>query len=370
MVTAPGITITRLNDTCTEKLSEPEQIWAGTGLRAPEGPHLMKKDGYYYAILAEGGTGYGHRISVARSKSLYGPYEACPNNPIMTQKNPDAKIQRSGHGKLVQTQNGDWWAVYLCSRRNEGNYTTVGRETALDPVTWTEDGWFTINDGKGPSEVQIAPNLPEHKFEVKNFDNFDSDKLDLNWMFLRNPDKFNWSLTERKGYLRIWTNDFDLDSGKAKNTILRREKDLSYEATTKLEFNPTRKGEQAGLTCYYNRKTYIKFCVIENEGRKLQLIENRRKDIKVVSEIKIENGPIYLRLNVKGQTREFSYSYDGENFIKAGIVEDCTFLCDEGDPGDSKRHTGTMVGMYTNNYGSGSRIPADFDFFKYEGKEN
>ena len=117
--------------------------WEGTGERCSEGPHIMKKDGYYYAIVAEGGTGYGHGINVGRSKNFYGPYECSPYNPVMRQKDPTAPIQRAGHGKLVQDQNGQWWCYYLCGRPNEGNYTTVGRESALDPVQWTEDGWFT-----------------------------------------------------------------------------------------------------------------------------------------------------------------------------------------------------------------------------------
>ena len=122
--------------------------WDGTGERCSEGPHMLKKDGYYYAMVAEGGTGYGHGINMARSKELYGEYENSPYNPVMRQLDPTAPIQRAGHGKLVQDQNGQWWCYYLCGRPNQGNYTTIGRESALDPVQWTEDGWFTINNGK------------------------------------------------------------------------------------------------------------------------------------------------------------------------------------------------------------------------------
>jgi len=370
MIVAPGITIVKLNNDCTEILSEPEQVWKGTGERAAEGPHILKKDGYYYAIIAEGGTGYGHRISVGRSKSLYGPYEASPYNPVMTQTDPNAKIQRTGHGKLVQTQKGDWWIMYLCGRTNEGRYTTVGRETAMDPVTWTTDGWFTVNEGKGPSTIQEAPNLEEFKFEDRNMDNFNSAKLDLNWQFVRNPDNSAWSLNERKGYLRIWTGNGDLDSFKAKNTLIRREKHHNYTVNVKMEFNPSRDGEQAGITCYYNTKTFIKFCVMHDEGRKIKLIENRGNKLKIVSEIpNINEGIIYLKINTRTQAREFSYSYDNETWIVAGKVENCTFLSDEGVPEDRKRHTGTMVGIYANNGECDSRIPADFDWFSYNGEE-
>jgi xylan 1,4-beta-xylosidase len=366
LVVAPGITLVKLNDDCTKVLSEPVTIWAGTGAKAPEGPHILKKDGYYYAILAEGGTGYGHRISVARAQNLYGPYEFSPYNPVMIQLDPKAKIQRAGHGMPVQTKKGDWWMMYLCGRPNEGNFTTIGRETALDPIHWTEDGWFLVNKSKGPSQIQEAPDLPEYKVTEQNFDHFDGEQLGLEWQFVRNPDHSAWSLKERPGYLRIWTGDADLNARSAKNTLVRREKHHNYTVSVKLEFNPTRDGEQAGLTCYYSTNTYIKFCLIYENGRKLQLVENRGNKPQVVCEVdQITEGSVYLKVTVNKQVREFSYSYDSEIWTQAEKIVDCTYLSDEGVPAEKKRHTGTLVGVYANNGGSGSRIPADFDWFSY-----
>ena len=104
-----GARILELNADCTKQISEAELLYYGDQKRAPEGPHLLKKDGYYYLFLAEGGTGAGHRISVARSKTLMGNYEPCPYNPIMRQMDEGAAIQRCGHGKPVCTQNGEWY---------------------------------------------------------------------------------------------------------------------------------------------------------------------------------------------------------------------------------------------------------------------
>jgi xylan 1,4-beta-xylosidase len=367
LVVAPGITIAKLSDDCTRVLSEPVTVWAGTGQRAPEGPHLLKKSGYYYAVLAEGGTGYGHRISIARSRNLYGPYEACPFNPVLKQNDPQAPLQRAGHGKLVQTLKGDWWLFYLCSRPNQGNFTTLGRETALDPVRWTDDGWFTVNEGQGPSERQQVPDLPEYRTMEANYDHFDSDRLNLQWQFVRNPDNSAWSLTERPGYFRIWTGDGDLNERRAKNTLVRRETEHQYIAITQLEFNPTRPGEQAGLTCYYSTDSYIKFCLIQDNGRKIQVEERRRNQSKVVAQTDaLESGPLYLMVKTHGQERLFYYSYNQCDWHLVGTVSDCSFLSDEGFPGQGKRHTGTMVGLYANNGGCGSRISADFDWFNYE----
>lgn len=367
MVIAAGAKIVKLSDDCTKVLSEPFSAWEGTGERCSEGPHIMKKDGYYYAIVAEGGTGYGHGVNVGRSKNLLGPYENCPYNPVMRQTDTNGSIQRSGHGKLVQTQKGDWWMVYLCGRPNQGSYTTVGRETALDPVRWTADGWFIVNEGKGPSTVQAVPDLEEHLFERKTYDDFDEEKLGLEWEFVRNPDNSAWSLAERKGHMRLWTRDGQLFERRAKNTLLRREQELSYTASTKLEFEPSKDGEQAGLTCYYSTATYVRWSLCYEGGRKLQLVINRNQGEEVITTIEdVQLGAIYLKVVVERLTRSFYYSYDGEEWKLGAVLKNCIYLCDEGVPNDPKRHTGTLVGMYANNGGCGSRIPADFDWFRYE----
>ena len=125
--------------------------WEGTGERCSEGPHIMKKDGYYYAIVAEGGTGYGHGINVGRSKNFYGPYECSPYNPVMRQKDPAAPIQRAGHGKLVQDQNGQWWCYYLCGRPNEGNYTTVAESLLWIPYSGRRTAGLPSTKEKAPA---------------------------------------------------------------------------------------------------------------------------------------------------------------------------------------------------------------------------
>ena len=363
MIIAPGITVVPLSDDCTKVTGEPVQVWAGTGERCPEGPHILKKDGWYYAILAEGGTGYGHGINVGRSKSLFGEYEPCPYNPVMRQTDPSALIQRSGHGKLVQTQNGDWHCVYLCGRRNGGNYTTIGRETALDPVTWTEDGWFLINGGKGPSEKQLFPNLPEVKYTENNFEDF-TKPLSLNWEWVRNPDTKKFYID--KNGLTLITTAGNLSDVSAKNTLVRRETELSYTAETLMTFTPEKEGQKAGLVCYYSTATYA--CAskrIKNGKYILSLDINRNFGEENIAEIEVEDRPIYLRVSVKGLERNWYYSYDKENYTFIGRLENCIYLCDEGVPNDPKRHTGTLVGIFANKGNCKEDAEAKFVFFDY-----
>ena len=155
-----GARIFKLDKTATKKISDATLLYYGDHKRAPEGPHLYKKDGYYYLLEAEGGTGPGHRVTISRSKELFGNYEPCPYNPIMRQEDPDAALQRCGHGDLVDTPDGRWFMVYLCGRMTGDGYSILGRETALDPVTWTADGWPIVNDLKGPSTMQVSPFAP------------------------------------------------------------------------------------------------------------------------------------------------------------------------------------------------------------------
>ncbi len=365
MAIAPGVTLMMLSDDGAEAVGKPVQVWPGTGLKAPERPHVLKKDGWYYAILAEGGTGFGHCVNVARSRKLHGPYETCPFNPVLTQKDPEAPIQRSGHGKLVQTPAGDWWMLYLCGRTNAGMYTTLGRETALDPVRWIDDGWCTVNQGTGPSVIQTVPDLPEHPCAATFRDDFDSPRLARNWQFVRNPDPDSWSLTVRPGFYRIWTGNEDLDSIRAKNTLLRREKHHRYTATLRMEFMPSSEGEQAGLTCYYGIRNYIKLFLCMAGGLKIHLVENRNGTLSRLGEVKGEaRKALLLKVGTRGQTRVFSASYEGQAWASVGEVRDSSFLSDEGVL-EGKHHTGTMVGIFANNGGSGTRIAADFDWFDY-----
>lgn len=365
IIVTPGVQAYRLSDDLTRIESEKMVVWRGTGARAPEGPHLFKKDGWYYAMLAEGGTGYDHMINVARSREMFGEYTPSPINPALKQFDPNSPIQRAGHGMLVETQKGDWWCVYLCARPNTGNFTTIGRETALDKVEWNEDGWFVINGGH-PSLEAECPDLPECVYPSSGFDGFDSPTLSKTWEFVRNPDWNDLSLTERPGWLRIYTGSGQLFELCARNTLVRREEEHVYTASTKLEFAPDTCGEQAGLTCYYACATYASWSLCWHNGRKLKLSINMRFAEQTLCELDAPEGAVYLRVDVDHLRRTFLYSSDGQDWKVGYVLEPCCFLADEGMPLERKRHTGTMVGVFANNGGSGTRKAADFDYFSYE----
>ncbi len=358
-----GTKIVKLSPDCKKVVEGPFWMNWGPERGHPEGPHLFKKGGYYYHHMASGGGYYeGHHQVIARSKSLHGPYEPSPHNPFIAQPDKEAAIQHQGHAKLVETQNGEWWAVYLCQRRING-FSQLGRETGLDKVDWLEDGWPVLNGGKGPTEVRTVPNLPVTVFPQLPREEFDRPSIGLPWQFVRNPDPAAFSLSERAGWLRIRAGANGLDAGGPQALVLQREVSQRYTATTKLEFHPAA-GEAAGLLCYYDSKSYIRFGLTGKKDRlRLELAQNRKGKQSLLFEVPDFSSPaVYLRVKVNGLKRQFSYSLDNKTWKDAGPAVDASFLSDEGTP--QWGFTGTMVGIFANDGGSGKPLPADFDWFE------
>lgn len=360
-----GARIFEISKDATKKLSEPELLWYGDNKRAPEGPHLLKKDGYYYLFMAEGGTGMGHRITVARSKTLKGNYEPCPYNPIMRQDDEEATIQRAGHGKPVMTQNGEWYMVYLCGRPLEGR-TLLGRETAMDPITWTADGWPIVNGLKGPSVIQKKPILREHLWEDTTKNGFGQDKLSSEWVFPRSPKKDGYILKD--GKLLLKGDKFDLSEVACRSIVLQKQIDFCFSASVQIEIESLLEGEDLGLTGYYDENTYLKFGIYgrknKEEGYTLAVSEwvypNEEKHFETLLP---SMNSIFLRMDAHTFKRSFYYSEDGAHWIELGSLPCVDYLCDEGHS-KGKRFTGAMVGVYA--YSKEETLIGIFNQFSYQ----
>lgn len=372
--TGNGTKIVKLNKECTKIVEGPFWLETEGKKAAPEGPHLLFKDGYYYLTMAaSGGLFNGHHMLVARSKNVYGPFENSPYNPSLTQKNSQAINFHQGHGKIFKTQNEEWFTMVISQRWLPGilnnqpapkGISQLGRETSLIRLEWTKDGWPKDKTSRQPMDIDVKPNLPEFKEVNKVSDEFDGKKIELPWQFRRNPLEQNISLTERKGFLRIYTNDHDINVIEGKNLILQRERWLKYEASLKLFFNPDTK-EQAGLTCHYDTKTYARIGLQRDSLGKLELvIEEMNRGAASVNAIvpNIKSNTIYLKLLVDKLERTFYYSYDNKKWMTAGIIHNASYLSDQGTP--NWGFMGMMVGVYSFNRGTGKRIPADFDWFR------
>ncbi len=394
-----GARIFELDKTGTRKISDAKLLYYGSNKRAPEGPHIYKKDGYYYLLQAEGGTGPGHRVTVARSRELFGVYEPCPYNPIMRQNDEGATIQRCGHGDLVETPDGRWYMVYLCGRKIGDGYSILGRETALDPVTWTPDGWPIVNSLKGPSCMQVKP-FSESKNATEQKEFLSPTGLPLEYMTPREFKKedISYSRDENGEYFELTASRYPLSDIRSRNIVLRRQTSFSFEFKAELEIPRLSDGEKAGITGYYDEHTYFEFGIIRNDDcNYVYSCEHIGEDDRVlIGDEPIEDdSAIILTMNTDYLERTLSYSIrnskmyndsikaagfqndakNADDFMKRAsdrefveetifaTLHDVNYLCDEG-LSKGKRFTGALVGMFAYS-NSDDRFRARFRDIRY-----
>jgi len=359
-----------------------------------EGPNLYRHNGWYYLMLAEGGTGWNHGIAMARSRKITGPYELDPQAAVLTSRdNATLVLQKAGHGELVQTPAGEWYLAHLASRPlatgaginagspdksapatvHAGDRCVLGRETALQQVEWSADGWLRLATGGHSPQVDVpAPrDLPRQPWpEPPERDDFDRDTLEPVWNSLRIPVDETWlSLRERPGWLRLRGRD-SLHSWFDQSLVARRVQHFQYTATTRLQFSPENFMQSAGLVCYYDTRThyYLRVTHAEEQGKVLGITLS---DDAVYDELRetqwgIPDWPeVFLRVTVDGRELQFSASPDGREWRNIGPVLEASKLSD--DYGAALHFTGAMVGLCAQDL-SGLRITADFDFFDYAGR--
>ena len=345
-----GARIFELDESGTRQISKAELLFYGDHKRAPEGPHLYKKDGYYYLLEAEGGTGPGHMVTVSRSKVLFGNYEPSPYNPIMRQQDPDAAIQRCGHGDLVDTPDGRWYMVYLCGRMIDGKYSVLGRETALDPVTWTPDGWPIVNGLKGPSTMQVKP-FPEFNGDEDKTNAISPCGLPLDYMTPRTFTEGDVRFYPESGCFMIRGSSAPLSSIDSRNIVLKRQTSFRMEYGATLEIPVMTEGQSAGITGYYDENTFLEFGITCTGGR-IYLYSNEHvgdEDRRIIADepVPAEVRTLCLSMDTDYLSRTLSYSYYPGNEVMQlfTTLENVYYLCDEGLR-KGKRFTGAMVGMY------------------------
>lgn len=386
MLVNKGARIVELSHDCRRMISPVTMLWYGDCRRTPEGPHMLKYQGYYYLFLAEGGTGKGHRITVARSKTLMGPYEPSPYNPILRQWDECQQIQCCGHGKPFQMADGRWGIVYLCLRMLEGKYGILGRETSLDPLSWTADGWPIVNKGRGPSQQQKLPMAGESdrgdkKAAQGRWTGYPKWKNRI-WMTPRPLPAAYIQLagegteegktvsgagsgedsplrllgTGEDGPLRLLGTGEDLCSTDCRSILVERQDSFRFEAICELQIPSLKEGQSLGITCYYDENSYIKYGVGFQSGAYGIWLQEYVGDGYINRKVHpldmggMENGDV-LRIRCKVKTdrlaRIFSYSLtDREtSWIQTDVLTDTSYLSSEG-LSKGKRFTGAAVGIY------------------------
>lgn len=366
----------------------PRRIWnGGTNRGCIEAPHLLKHGDYYYLMCAEGGTGYNHCVSMGRAKEIQGPYERDPKNPILTAApgnpnerhdwdhlkpryyNPESVLQKCGHGSCVETQDGELYMVHICARPFVPELRCVlGREISIQKMVWTEDGWLRMADGGNLARMEISESsLPECPVEgLPGLDDFDSGELGRWYYAPRNMPKTFADVKSRPGYVRIRGQE----SGSSLNRvsmIARKLTSVYARITVKMEFCPEVYQHSAGLILYYDNMNYINLRkyysgTLAHSALSILSVENGKKTEFPDARIPVEDGPVYLRLQIEGRSSQFEWSYDGKVYRPIGPCFDTTKFSDEYS--QYGEFTGTMAGIICVDSMLHQKY-ADFDFFEY-----
>jgi alpha-N-arabinofuranosidase len=361
-----GVSQVEIDPGSGQAIGETRRIWNGTGGIWPEGPHLYKVNGWYYLLIAEGGTSYGHSITMARAKSPWGPFEAAPGNPVLTHRDsPSLPLQAVGHADLVQTPAGKWFMVLLGVRPVNRQHH-LGRETLLAPVEWTADGWLKVNGGAALSESMTAAGLPApHPWPAApRRDDFHGPTLGLDWNFVRGPGDGLWSLRERPGSLRLKGSQVSLDDVGTPAFIGRRQEHFDVRVATLLDFAPASAGQSAGLALRMNEDNHYQLLVAGAEagkGRVIRLVTRVKGVTTLVREAPIGAGKVELSVRAWPDRYVFGYRVGNARASDFGSAPTAPLSSEQ-----AGGFTGVYIGMVAQRVDSAPMPPADFEWFDYQ----
>ena len=368
-----GIVLQEYSPSERRLIGERVNIFPGTALGLTEAPHLYKREGWYYLLTAEGGTGWNHAVTMARSRSLTGPYELHPDIHILSSRTrPDAPLQRAGHADLVETPEGEPWLVYLCGRPlpNRGR-CVLGRETAIQPMRWGEDDWLYTMGEAGMPMLEVPG--PAGRAPTDARDEFDGPDLPIDYQWLRTPEPESiFSLTARPGHLRLYGRE-TIGSLFTQALVARRQQAFCYSASCAIDFAPRYFQQAAGLVAYYNAAKfhYLHLSHDEEAGRHVRVMsalpDSPQADA-FIAPIPIPEGPVELRVEVDYERLRFAWRVPREDWHWIPEQFDASILSDEASAPGHPNFTGAFIGMACQDM-SGAGLHADFDWFAYEERD-
>jgi alpha-N-arabinofuranosidase len=329
-------------------------------------------------MLAEGGTEHGHHVNILRSRSLLGPYEPNPANPILSHFNmkmQNSNIQGLGHADFVQGKDGSWWIICLGYRTSGYLLHVMGRETMLAPVRWDEGEWPVVN-GNGTLSVDMnCSTLPQIQMpqdpEREEFDYIKRDTpadsyhslgLPMGWMSIGNPKLSDYSLTERNGWLRLKPTTITLDKATSPTFVSRRQTETNFQATTCLDLSAMTNGMQTGITAYAAPLNHYDV-VVEKRGEKLFAKANIRlgEMAHVAKEVPLTGNMAYLQITSDKDYYYLNVSNDGSNYETLAKM-DYRYLSTEVIGG----FTGVMLGVFAQTDDNKEGGFVDVDWFEYK----
>lgn len=352
-------------------IGDVEDIFDGSPRGLTEGAHLFKRNGWYYLTAAEGGTGYGHAVTMARSRDIRGPYELHPEmHLVCTVDTPDHPIQRTGHGQYVEAPDGTPWHTFLMGRpifdlAETGRFCPLGRETGIERCVWRDD-WLYLEGGgllprvEVPSDAKSAPTAAS--------DTDFSEGLPHEFQWLRTPEPGRIFRTGKGGLTLIGRES--VGSWFEQSLVARRQEHFAYSAETKLQFDPVTYQQAAGLTTYYNRHKFHAALVTHEPGvghvlSVVSCLGDWPDGILTYHEraLPLVDGPVVLRVEVDHARQQFLLG-SADGWVPVGPQLDATIVSDEAGRGEHGSFTGAFVGMLAFDT-SGSAREANFGRFAY-----
>lgn len=366
-------------------------LWEGAcDKNHTEGPHIYKRNGKYYLLVAEGGTGHHHAVMIAVSDHIFGPYQSSLRNPILTSRHLSRYnwVHSTGHADLVKLHDDRWYMVALGKRNDRDGHSNMGRETHLIPVIWEPQimRWQQVNNDKwepvwvdfpvaAPETGKVERNNPlpykdkPQKYNTLFFDDFDDSVLKKDWSFRRVPNPNTYSLSAKGGCLRLYLKPqtFGLRERYSAMGFTQKESDFEFEA--KMKFSPKKNNEESGITIYQKDFNFIHLTV-QKQGKehiiKLTVHEKDNKPALSLSPfIKSKilpkyNGQIILKITSRDGFYSYMYSNDnGDSFTTLWQTPDNILL--------SLGYTGAQMGVYATSNGKKTNAYADFDWIRYKG---
>lgn len=346
-----------------------------------EGPHIYKREGYYYLMAAEGGTAVNHSEVVFRSKDVKGPYIPYDKNPILTQRDldPDREhpITSTGHADLVEGPDGKTYAVFIATRPYEGDYYNIGRETFIAPVKWTAEGWPVINpdykEVKYSYPVSFAAVPQKNALPMNGNFSYTLDfkkGLSSQFLFLRTQDPSWYSLTAKKDQLTMnLLPETCMGTGNPA-FIGKRQQHLIASAVTEMDFKTAKENEKSGLMIYQSEYSFYYICKSASEkGTVIQLYKGNKmqKDMELITEqaLNDKNDKIQLRIDINNDQCSFYYAVQPKAWKLLKDKLDGKYLSTKVAGG----FVGSLFALYATSSGKASTNKASFSWLKYSGKD-
>ncbi len=351
-----------------------KSIWPGTDRGLTEAPHLFKRNGYYYLTTAEGGTGYGHAVSLARSRDIWGPYETHPEKHVIsTAGAPDHPIQRTGHGQYVETPDGQHYHTFLMGRpipgRNgEGRFCPLGRETGIARVMWKDD-WLYLEGGGMVPPVEVKGLADVEPEPLRDIEHDLGGELPSEFQWLRTPHPERLFRMEEDALVLIGRES--IGSWFEQSLVARRQEHLAYTAETELDIAPDSYQQAAGLTTYYNRHKFHAAVVTHEPGlgRAVTVLScpGNWPDMQMTiaaEPVAVPEGPVRLKVEVDHAEQQFFWASGDGDWEPLGPALNAAVISDEGGRGEHASFTGAFVGMLAFDT-SGRGCEARFTRFAY-----